>query len=112
MSRSPVSSRRSPAGAVTRHRRYDGTVVALPTLRRHDDSWKSDGLCTEADPELFFPDNPHDPVDEAKAVCARCPVQETCLDFALTHGIEAGVWGGVTEVERRRMRRDTENEAA
>jgi WhiB family redox-sensing transcriptional regulator len=61
-----------------------------------------------ADPELFFPVSEVGPgtrqVNEAKAVCARCPVRPDCLAFALEQDLD-GVWGGTTEEERRAMRR-------
>ena len=57
------------------------------------------------DAALFFPDTDDDPALEAKAVCGECPVRVACLDHALGYGEKAGVWGGTTERERRRILR-------
>lgn len=77
-------------------REYATPEVPFPPLGRH--------ACGEPDdPELFFP-HESDPADEAKAVCAVCPVRRECLAFALTHQVE-GVWGGTTTAERRSLRR-------
>ncbi|MEU3064163.1 WhiB family transcriptional regulator [Streptomyces subrutilus] len=65
--------------------------------------------CADEDPELFFPIGDTGPallqVEEAKAVCRRCPLMESCLQGALERGETAGVWGGLSEPERRRMKR-------
>jgi WhiB family redox-sensing transcriptional regulator len=72
-------------------------------------SWTRDAACRDADPELFFPVSDLGPgarqVAEAKAVCATCPVREACLAFALAEGLDAGVFGGLTDAERRKLRR-------
>lgn len=60
--------------------------------------------CRGVDPELFFPERGAS-VREAKQVCRGCVVREDCLDFALTNGEKFGIWGGMSERERRRMRR-------
>lgn len=71
--------------------------------------WRSQAACTAEDPELFFPIGTTGPaVDQiatAKEVCARCDVRESCLEFALDTKQDAGVWGGLTEDERRSLRR-------
>ena len=59
--------------------------------------------CLTAEPETFFPDK-GGTVIPAKTVCATCPVVDECLDYALTHRIQIGVWGGLSEQERRRLR--------
>jgi WhiB family redox-sensing transcriptional regulator len=66
--------------------------------------------CREEDPELFFPVGNTGPallqIEEAKAVCnTRCPVREQCLQWAMQAGQDAGVWGGLSEDERRAMKR-------
>ncbi|HLI37900.1 MAG TPA: WhiB family transcriptional regulator [Streptosporangiaceae bacterium] len=75
-----------------------------------DDGWRSRAACRGEDPELFFPVGSSGPaalrqVAAAKAVCARCPVRDACLGFALSTGQDYGIWGGLTEDERRRLRR-------
>ena len=65
--------------------------------------WRQYARCLGADPEIFYP--PTDPTTaaEAKAICAVCPVREPCLEYAITAREKQGVWGGLTERERRRM---------
>ncbi|WP_053851826.1 WhiB family transcriptional regulator [Streptomyces sp. NRRL B-24085] len=72
-------------------------------------SWRERAACRDVDPDLFFPIGTAGltlvQVDEAKAVCARCPVRERCLQWALAAGQVEGIWGGTTESERRATRR-------
>ena len=71
--------------------------------------WRADAACRDADPELFFPDgdtrSARAQVKTAKLICRGCPVSATCLSLALANGQEAGIWGGLTEDERRRLHR-------
>ncbi len=73
--------------------------------------WRHNAVCREEDPELFFPVGETGPavmqIEEAKAVCRRCPVKEACLQWALESGQHEGVWGGLSESERRAMKRRT-----
>lgn len=73
---------------------------------REQPEWAPQGNCWGMDPDLFFPDGPGGDSNAAKAVCATCPVQEVCLEYALTNGERFGIWGGVSERERRRMVRE------
>jgi WhiB family transcriptional regulator, redox-sensing transcriptional regulator len=66
--------------------------------------WQDRAGCIGADPDLFFPITPHDET-AAKAICAWCPVRAGCRAFADEHAIGYGIWGGLTEDERRRERR-------
>lgn len=70
--------------------------------------WRERAACLRVDPDLFFPISSSGPtlrqIDEAKAVCGRCPVVERCLDWAVRMGRVDGIWGGTTESERRAMR--------
>jgi WhiB family redox-sensing transcriptional regulator len=70
---------------------------------RHGDSWKLRGTCKTVDPELFFPEKGGS-VTEAKRICTGCPVRAECLDFALRNNERFGVWGGLSERERLRLR--------
>jgi WhiB family redox-sensing transcriptional regulator len=63
--------------------------------------WRILAACRGADPELFFPVSGLDQVQRAKAVCGGCLVRRDCLLFALATGQQYGVWGGLTETERR-----------
>lgn len=71
--------------------------------------WRHNAACRTEDPELFFPVGNSGPalaqISEAKAVCRRCPVASTCLTWALETGQDAGVWGGMSEDERRALTR-------
>jgi WhiB family transcriptional regulator, redox-sensing transcriptional regulator len=69
------------------------------------------GACRGADPDLFFPDR-GESLEPAKAVCAECVVRDECLEFALAAGERFGVWGGTSERERRRIRRQRRTAAA
>jgi WhiB family transcriptional regulator, redox-sensing transcriptional regulator len=73
------------------------------------DEWWGLAACRNAEPELFFPISvtpaARSTVERAKQVCASCPVQSQCLSYALRHRQEQGIWGGLTEDERRRMSR-------
>lgn len=76
----------------------------LPLAR----DWRDRAACRNADPEIFFPVGTSGPalrrIAEAKAVCRRCPVVSECLAYALAHE-DYGVWGGMSEDERRDLRR-------
>ncbi|MFH8698993.1 WhiB family transcriptional regulator [Streptomyces chartreusis] len=71
--------------------------------------WRHDAVCWNEDPELFFPIGSTGPalmqIEEAKAVCRRCPVADQCLQWALESGQSEGVWGGLAEDERRSLKR-------
>jgi WhiB family redox-sensing transcriptional regulator len=77
--------------------------------------WRHRAACIEEDPELFFPVGNSGPaltqIAEAKAVCRRCPVSSDCLTFALEVGLDAGVWGGMSEDERRALKRRSRAQA-
>ncbi|MFB6863005.1 WhiB family transcriptional regulator [Streptomyces virginiae] len=72
-------------------------------------NWRHEAACWWEDPDLFFPVGSGGPallqIEEAKAVCHRCPVRETCLQWALEGGQDFGVCGGMSEEERRRTAR-------
>ena len=72
-------------------------------------TWRNRAACLDEDPELFFPIGNTGPallqIEEAKAVCRRCDVVETCLKWAIESGQDAGVWGGLSEDERRALKR-------
>ncbi|MET9483647.1 WhiB family transcriptional regulator [Streptomyces sp. NPDC006638] len=71
--------------------------------------WRHEASCRVEDPELFFPIGNTGPallqIEEAKAVCRRCLVRPDCLDWALDSGQNDGVWGGLSEDERRALKR-------
>lgn len=71
--------------------------------------WRRDAACRDADPDLFFPDgdirSARAQAKAAKLICRGCPVSVSCLNWALVSGHEEGIWGGLTEDERRRLHR-------
>lgn len=71
--------------------------------------WRSRAACLTEDPELFFPIGNTGPalvqIEEAKAICRQCPVIDTCLKWAMETSQDAGVWGGMSEDERRSLKR-------
>ena len=71
--------------------------------------WVHRALCKDEDPELFFPVGNTGPaasqIDAAKSVCTRCPVRVPCLEWAMETAQDSGVWGGLTEEERRALHR-------
>ena len=66
--------------------------------------WQLEANCLGVDPDLFFPERGAS-TKEAKAVCKGCVVREDCLEFALQNGEKFGIWGGLSDRERRRIRR-------
>jgi len=85
----PVAAAESAVAAVT------GTEEA---------SWQDMANCLGVDPDLFFPERGAS-TREAKEVCRGCVVREDCLEYALVNGEKFGIWGGMSERERRRIRR-------
>lgn len=69
-----------------------------------DLSWQERALCAQTDPEAFFPEKGGS-TREAKRVCLSCDVRSECLEYALGHDERFGIWGGLSERERRRLKR-------
>jgi WhiB family redox-sensing transcriptional regulator len=67
-------------------------------------AWQERALCAQTDPESFFPEKGGS-TREAKRVCTTCEVRTECLEYALAHDERFGIWGGLSERERRRVRR-------
>jgi len=82
-------------------------LTLFSALAEDDDSalaWQSNALCAQTDPEAFFPEKGGS-TREAKRVCAKCDVRQACLEYALDHDERFGIWGGMSERDRRRLRR-------
>jgi WhiB family transcriptional regulator, redox-sensing transcriptional regulator len=77
---------------------------ALPALTPEDDLWQEKALCAQTDPEAFFPEKGGS-TREAKRICQGCEVRDACLDYALANDERFGIWGGLSERERRRLKR-------
>jgi WhiB family transcriptional regulator, redox-sensing transcriptional regulator len=69
-----------------------------------DQGWQDRALCAQTDPESFFPEKGGS-TREAKRVCRSCEVKGECLDYALENDERFGIWGGMSERERRRLKR-------
>jgi len=83
-------------------------IFAKPDL---DIDWQEYSNCLGVDPDLFFPERGAS-TREAKDVCRACVVRTDCLEFALQNGEKFGIWGGMSERERRRIRRQRALERA
>jgi WhiB family transcriptional regulator, redox-sensing transcriptional regulator len=70
-----------------------------------DAGWQDRALCAQTDPEAFFPEKGGS-TREAKKVCRGCEVRAECLGYALEHDERFGIWGGLSERERRRLKRE------
>lgn len=73
-------------------------AVALST----SPDWMAQAVCAQVDPKLFYPEQGGS-TRQAKAVCARCPVQAECLAYALAQGERYGIWGGLGSHTRRKL---------
>jgi WhiB family transcriptional regulator, redox-sensing transcriptional regulator len=74
-----------------------------PTPAPTSAAWRYRAACRGTDLELFFPGR-GESAEPARQICARCPVRQPCLDYAISHGIVDGIWGGLTERDRRPLR--------
>ena len=69
-----------------------------------DAGWQERGLCAQTDPEAFFPEKGGS-TREAKKVCLTWDVRQDCLEYALEHDERFGIWGGLSERERRKLKK-------
>lgn len=76
----------------------------LPDPEAAARGWQNKANCMGVDPELFFPERGAS-TREAKEVCRGCVVRSDCLEYALANGEKFGIWGGLSERERRKVRR-------
>ena len=79
-------------------------------MSAHELEWGMLGACRGLDASVFYPEREED-AERAKRVCAQCNVQQTCLEYALDTREKAGVWGGATERDRRRILRQRRRSA-
>ncbi len=73
-------------------------------LTPDDPLWQEKALCAQTDPEAFFPEKGGS-TREAKRICLGCEVRDACLEYALANDERFGIWGGLSERERRRLKR-------
>jgi WhiB family transcriptional regulator, redox-sensing transcriptional regulator len=78
-------------------------TTSISSLSAPPPHWRGRAACLGADPDLFFPQR-GESAEPAREICARCPVREACLDYALRNAITYGIWGGLPERERRALR--------
>lgn len=85
----------------------DPVFLGTPSFRAEDEAlaWQADALCAQTDPEAFFPEKGGS-TREAKRICEGCEVRSECLDYALENDERFGIWGGLSERERRKLRRN------
>jgi WhiB family redox-sensing transcriptional regulator len=95
----------NPSGALARH------LSVVPdfgyperALTPDDPEWQEKALCAQTDPEAFFPEKGGS-TREAKRICQGCEVRDACLEYALANDERFGIWGGLSERERRRLKR-------
>ena len=81
-----------------------GPHSRVPTFAFNDESWVAQALCAQTDPDAFFPEMGASP-KVGKRVCVGCDVRGECLEYALKHDEQFGIWGGLTVRERRRLAR-------
>ena len=78
----------------------------MPLLSAADQDWRAKGLCSQSDPDLWFSVGALDH-KQAKLICGQCEVRQQCLQYAVSAPVEHGIWGGLTERERRKVRRNS-----
>ena len=69
-----------------------------------EQQWQERALCAQTDPEAFFPEKGGS-TREAKRICQGCEVKDECLEYALAHDERFGIWGGLSERERRKLKK-------
>ena len=87
----------------------DPVALGVPGLRKPSNdedplAWQTDSLCAQTDPEAFFPEKGGSTRD-AKKICSSCEVRAHCLEYALENDERFGIWGGLSERERRKLRK-------
>jgi WhiB family redox-sensing transcriptional regulator len=90
------------------HHELEGLAPVVALFPAVDDDsllgWQERALCAQTDPEAFFPEKGGS-TREAKKVCSGCEVRGECLEYALGHDERFGIWGGLSERERRKLKR-------
>lgn len=96
----------SDAGRASESSRGVPSVLSLISSGDDDSAlgWQERALCAQTDPEAFFPEKGGS-TREAKKVCVACEVRAECLEYALSNDERFGIWGGLSERERRKLKR-------
>lgn len=77
-----------------------------------NDAWRSEAVCSQTDPEIFFPESGGGLRDATKAaveICVQCPVRLKCLKYAVDNNEEHGIWGGLNPLQRLELKRGRRN---
>ncbi len=82
----------------------DVITIGMDDVFADPPEWQERALCAQTDPEAFFPEKGGS-TREAKRICSGCEVRDECLEYALEKDERFGIWGGMSERERRRLRR-------
>lgn len=91
--------------AVTQSQRTELSLLDFAVDQEEAElSWQERALCAQTDPEAFFPEKGGS-TREAKKVCVSCEVRAECLEYALENDERFGIWGGLSERERRKLKR-------
>ncbi|WP_120003026.1 WhiB family transcriptional regulator [Nesterenkonia muleiensis] len=103
------SRRAEPDTTGSEAKALDSIWLGIPTLIPAEQvegelAWQVDALCAQTDPEAFFPEKGGSTRD-AKKVCGACHVKQECLDYALANDERFGIWGGLSERERRKLKK-------
>ena len=96
-----------PTGAETQPETgndLEAVLQLMLDLDEVDSAWMDDAPCAQTDPEAFFPEKGGS-TREAKKVCQTCDVRSECLEYALAHDERFGIWGGLSERERRKLKK-------
>ncbi len=80
------------------------------TAAGEDLSWMEDALCAQTDPDLFYPEKGGSTAP-ATSICRSCPVRAECLEYAVSHDIRHGIWGGTSDNDRKRLARERKRAA-
>jgi WhiB family redox-sensing transcriptional regulator len=83
---------------------FRDVLSELAMVTEDEQEWQERALCAQTDPEAFFPEKGGS-TREAKQICNSCDVRTECLEYALGHDERFGIWGGLSERERRRLKR-------
>jgi WhiB family redox-sensing transcriptional regulator len=101
--------RRGHEAGRRRRKSVSSITASSLALGEAEQRWRDRALCRETDPELFFPvgttGTALNQIAQAKQVCGQCAVRIDCLEFALATNQDSGIWGGLSEEERRAIRR-------
>jgi WhiB family redox-sensing transcriptional regulator len=93
-----------PAGGANEGGNVMDGRLEVADLLGNAPEWQERALCSQTDPEAFFPEKGGS-TREAKRICTRCEVRAECLEYALGHDERFGIWGGLSERERRKLKR-------